>query len=440
MNGPTSRPRRKQGRPSVTMTAAVVGAVIQVVGGALGALMVGLVLSLLQGGVSFPIVLGTAAFILLLMVCGLLYLGYIPARVAALMASTSGLMLAGAGALAGLPALPPGAATPATGTSSATGVVTSAPAVACPVAPAAPTTPLVAPISGQASVDENLQHSIGGIFATLPAGVTAVFQNLAGPGGLERRERVVHPSPTPVEPAPDARDFPAASMVKLPLMIAAFKRAEAEPRFPDELRQVPPNLVDRGNPGTGILASHAGCSLTLRQLVELTVAHSDNAGGNLLIDLLGDRDELNVIIRRDLGFRHTEFRRRFMRPVAQEGGLENLTSPADVVEMLQRIYRGRMISPAASAEMLRILALRQALSHPYLHYAGRELRNLAPRPSVAEVTGTLNRVRHSAAIIERDGYAYVLAIFTRDQADETAAEHLIARTSREVFQVVTRSP
>ena len=64
---------------------------------------------------------------------------------------------------------------------------------------------------------------------------------------------------------------------------------------------------------------------------------------------------------------------------AQARGLENTTSAADLTAMLARIQRLDLISHDASAEMLRILELRGAVTDPSLDFLGR---HLVPRPII----------------------------------------------------------
>jgi beta-lactamase class A len=118
-----------------------------------------------------------------------------------------------------------------------------------------------------------------------------------------------------------------------------------------------------------------------------------------------------------------------MDTAAQQRGLENLTTARDMSDMLTRIYRGQMISDSASREMLRILTLRSARTDPAFDYLGRQL---VPRPTIAHLNGTLTGVRDDAGIIEDQHKAFVVAIFTRGQQDESGAEDAIASATHRI--------
>jgi beta-lactamase class A len=417
------KPSRRRQRPSLTITAAI----IQVVGGTVGALLVGLILAILQEEVPFrtgTYILGSALLFLALL--AVLYMRSPRGKAMAATSAAGGLALLVTGSIADPPPFLRGSPMSATQTA---GTVTECPGV--------PPAPIIRPMTAtsQAPVDPALERSVEQLFAGLPPGASAVFQNLAGPGGIERRERVTFRDQLAEV------EVPAASAIKLPLMVAAFKRAEIDQRMPpDRVLQVPPNLVDPRNPGTGVLHGHIGCSLTTRRLLEVTLAHSDNLGGNMLIELLGGVREVNIVLRGDLGFRHTELKRQFMDRGARGADLENITSAEDMAEMLRTIYRREMVSPSASAEMLRILGLRESQEEPFLHFLDGDLRRLRPRPTVAHVNGLLSGVRNDSAIIDADGHVYIVTIFLQDQVDEAAAERAIARVSRQVFDLVSRRP
>ncbi len=137
---------------------------------------------------------------------------------------------------------------------------------------------------------------------------------------------------------------------------------------------------------------------------------------------------------RTLGYPQTRLARPFMDLDAQRRGLDNLTSARDMTAMLQAIYEGKIISPAASAEMLRLLRLLGLQNDPGLDYIGRRLK-----PSIAHLNGSFTGIRNEAASIEAEGRRYILTVFLRGQPDESAAEDAIARASEQVlFEDVLR--
>lgn len=251
----------------------------------------------------------------------------------------------------------------------------------------------------------------------LPPGATAHFESLDGP------ERVGLASGLSV---------PSASIIKLPIMIELFRQ--------EDLGLIPPGQIHRVTAdqlvgGAGVLQGQEGRSLTTRQLVETTISYSDNVGANMLLDLVGV-ERVNATMA-EMGFGQTRVARRLMDLEAQRRGLENMTSATDAASMLRMIHRGEMISPQASAEMLRILRLRGTITDPSLDFMGRRL---SPRPLLAHINGTLSGIRNDAGIVRTERGDYILAIFLRDQRDETAAEEAIARASATVLSAFSYRP
>jgi serine/threonine-protein kinase len=301
------------------------------------------------------------------------------------------------------PQLPPGGVLGGGPIAVATGV----PAAAAPTTGPGPTAP---------AVNRALEQSVAGVLERLPSGSSAVFQSLRGP------ERVEHDA---------AVQVPAASTVKLAVMIEVMRQEHERLISWDQPHTITRNMVVDG---TGVLQNQVGRTLTTRELLETAIVESDNVAGNQLVRLVG-MPNVNETMR-VLGFADTRLGRPFMDVEAQRRGLDNQFSARDAAGILQQIYEGRLISPAASEEMLRLLRLRGERTEPTLDYIGRRL---SPRPTIAHVNGSLAGVRNEAAIIEQDGRAYILIILLRGQNNEQAAEAAIARASEQIRTAVMRA-
>ena len=77
----------------------------------------------------------------------------------------------------------------------------------------------------------------------------------------------------------------AASVIKIPIMVEAFRQFESGKLSPEETHR----LEDAEKmPSCGALnRMHAGLEVTMRDLVELMIILSDNTATNILIDRLG---------------------------------------------------------------------------------------------------------------------------------------------------------
>lgn len=223
--------------------------------------------------------------------------------------------------------------------------------------------------------------------------------------------------------------YPAASVIKIPILVEAFRQAEAGSLFLESLYSV---HEGRRAGGSGVLKElHAGLAVTLRDILTLMIIVSDNTATNLAIDLAG-MGEINDTIRR-LGLRNTVLRRRLMggpfydRP-DYSLAIDNTLSAADIGLLLRLMARGEAVSPAADAAMLDML-LRQQVNDRLPMMLPRGVR-------VAHKTGEFQTTRHDAGVIYGlEGPQYVLVVLSRDLKSPPRAVWQIAKLSEEIHTV-----
>src|SRR5712691_4429511 len=185
-----------------------------------------------------------------------------------------------------------------------------------------------------------------------------------------------------------------ASTIKIAVMIEAFGRvAEGHAKWTDEL--VLTKAARYG--GSGVLPELAdGLRLKLRDCVNLMMLISDNTATNMVLDYL-TTDAVNERMN-SLGFKST----RIMRRVggggeSKEGKLADnkrfglgATTPHEMVEILEKLDRGQIVSEATSKEMIEIMKREQG------RYAiGRTI----PDTSVATKYGALEALRSCLGIV-----------------------------------------
>ena len=145
--------------------------------------------------------------------------------------------------------------------------------------------------------------------------------------------------------------FEAASVIKLPVLVETFRQIEAG--LAQENEPFPIRQEDK-LPSCGALNYlHTGLTVTLMDLATLMIILSDNTATNLLIRRLG-MDNINSTIR-EMGMTTTRLRRLLFDSEASARGVKNTVSPAEIGRLLAALYRGEVVSPAASARMLSIL-------------------------------------------------------------------------------------
>ncbi len=217
----------------------------------------------------------------------------------------------------------------------------------------------------------------------------------------------------------------SASVIKIFLMACLFQRAEDGALRMEDRIPIRPELIA---PSAGVLSYLRDVTeLSVRDLIELMIIVSDNSATNLLLDLVG-LEGINRYLAEDLGLKVTRMRRKMMDLDAIARGEDNTTSAAETAATLERIWRGRLVSPEASREMLRTLKNQQDGSLIPWH-----LDEALPEHTIAHKTGGLSRVVHDAAIVDGGREPYVLCFFGSD-VDVPAYSRMMQDASLRIFR------
>lgn len=145
--------------------------------------------------------------------------------------------------------------------------------------------------------------------------------------------------------------FVAASVIKLPILVNAFERMHTGEISADECITV---RSEHHCPSCGALSyMHDGLQVTFLDLCTLMIILSDNTATNLLIDKLGV-DSINQTMRRH-GMKKSTLRRKLFDAEKSAQGIENTVTPGEIAQLLERMYRGQLVSPQSDEQMLTIL-------------------------------------------------------------------------------------
>jgi beta-lactamase class A len=212
-----------------------------------------------------------------------------------------------------------------------------------------------------------------------------------------------------------------ASTIKIAIMAGVFAAVAAgKARWSEELALRDTDKVG----GSGVVRElSAGVRLPLRDLVHLMIVVSDNTATNMLLDRIGG-DAVNEVVDQ-LGLKQTRVLRKILgggkdvQPVPSgvtEAGRApgnerfgiGVSTPREMVLLLEKIERGEVVSPEASREMIEILKRQQ-----YKDGIGRRLQHLP----VASKSGALDRLRADAGIVYAPGGRLAVAI-TCDELPE----------------------
>jgi beta-lactamase class A len=270
-----------------------------------------------------------------------------------------------------------------------------------------------APAEKQAALWDKLRARIEAVDRGLDGVLGVSVKDLKGGMSFELR---------PQEP------FPQASSIKLAVLYELYRQAE-EGRV--DLGEVtrPPRTRVRGG---GVLQELGDqVSLTWRDVAVLMMGWSDNAATNVLIDRVG----MDAVNRRldSLGLRATRLRRHMMDLDAARRGDENVSSPAEMRQLIETMYAGTGLSRERARDMMAVAAVPK--DSPFR----------GPLPEslvVADKPGSLEAVRCVTAVVDLPGRPYAVSIMTtylRRDADGEAAIREISAALYETFDRLARS-
>jgi beta-lactamase class A len=232
--------------------------------------------------------------------------------------------------------------------------------------------------------------------------------------------------------------LPTASLIKLPVMVEVYQQvAEGKVKLSDMVTLHDADKV----PGSGILTYHfsEGATFPLRDAVRLMIAYSDNTATNLILDRIGIPATTKRMIA--WGLPNTRLNAKVYKgsttsidPARTKKFGLGSTTAREMVVLLERLHQGKMVSPAASTEML--AHLKQCQDKDKIK------RHLPAGVVVAHKTGAVKGVRNDAGILYLPGGPVALCVLTADNEDQrwgpdNAAEVLIARVALAVYQHFT---
>ena len=213
--------------------------------------------------------------------------------------------------------------------------------------------------------------------------------------------------------------FNPASVIKIPVMIEAFhQRAQGKIKFTDELTLEQRHKI----PGCGnIQFFQNGSSFSIERLVDLMITDSDNTATFMLIEKLG-KHKINSYMRR-IGLRKTIIKDPSM--LNKMANQHNTSSPEDMLKIMDKMYRGKLVSKKDSEEMLNIMKRQQ-------HKWGIA-RFLPASTIIANKTGSVDFVRNDVGIIWKNNKPYIITIFSENLPDNHLGSVMVGALSKTVF-------
>ncbi|MBW4453930.1 MAG: class A beta-lactamase-related serine hydrolase [Nostoc indistinguendum CM1-VF10] len=213
--------------------------------------------------------------------------------------------------------------------------------------------------------------------------------------------------------------FPAASTIKVPILIAFFQDVDAGKIRLDEMLTMQQDMVAGGS--GNLQYKPAGTQYAALEVVTKMITISDNTATNMLITRLGGMEALNQRFR-DWGLTTTTIRNQL--PDLQG---TNTTSPKELGNLMAIVSQGNLVSMPSRDLMLDILrrTQRDTLLPSGLGAGARAYHK----------TGDIGTMLADTGLIALPtGKRYVAAVMVQRPNNDPRAEKLISSISRAAYQ------
>ena len=229
-------------------------------------------------------------------------------------------------------------------------------------------------------------------------------------------------------------EFHAASTMKTPVMIEAFKKNHEGLISLDDsilIKNEFKSIVDGSifklssfDDSDKKSYEKIGSYLTLKELIYDMITISSNFATNLVIDYIGTKEINNTM--RSLGANNINVLRGVEDIKAFNNDMNNTTTALDLLKIYEKLAEGNIINLEVSKEMVDILS-NQKYDDIIPKYLPKSVR-------VAHKDGWINGVRHDSGIIfASDNKKYVLVLLSKNLEDEIRGADLLAKVSLEIY-------
>jgi beta-lactamase class A len=220
--------------------------------------------------------------------------------------------------------------------------------------------------------------------------------------------------------------FPQASSIKICVLAELYRQAQqGKLKLMDLYTVNASDLVQDSDIMGGLTPGVT--RITLRDLATMMVAVSDNSATNVLIDRIG-MENVNAFLAAQ-GLRETKLRRKMMDLKAATEGRENVSTPNEMLNLLQALYRGEILNKEMTADFFKVLATHKDSWIPRL---------LPDDLKIADKPGSLEGVRNDSGVIFVDKRPYVLCVMTTYLHRERDGEEAISNVSLAAWRMFDR--
>jgi beta-lactamase class A len=220
--------------------------------------------------------------------------------------------------------------------------------------------------------------------------------------------------------------YPQASSIKICVLAELYRQAQqGKLKLTDMYTVNAADLVQDSDIMAGLTPGVT--QITLRDLATMMVAVSDNSAANVLIDRVG-MENVNAFLAAQ-GLRETRLKRKMMDLKAAAEGRENVSTPNEMLLLLESLYRGQILNKEMTEDFFKVLSTHKDSWIP---------RNLPEDLKIANKPGALEGVRNDSGVIFVDKRPYVLCVMTTYLHRERDGEEAIGNISLATWRMFDR--
>lgn len=213
--------------------------------------------------------------------------------------------------------------------------------------------------------------------------------------------------------------FPAASTIKIPILVAFFQDVDAGKIYLDEQLATSPSNIGGG--AGAMQYQPVGTKYSAIYTASEMIINSDNTATNMIIERIGGKDELNRRFK-EWGLDVTVIN----NPLPDLEGT-NTTTPRDLAMVLAKVNQGDLISVRSRDRMLGIM--RQTRTRTLLP------QGIEADATIAHKTGDIGKVLGDAGIVDiPTGKRYIGGVLVKRPHNDYSARTLIQDISRTAYQ------
>jgi beta-lactamase class A len=221
-----------------------------------------------------------------------------------------------------------------------------------------------------------------------------------------------------------AASFPAASTIKIPLLIAFFQDVDAGKIRLDEMLTMQQDMVAGGS--GNFQFKPVGTQYTALEVATKMITISDNTATNMVIARLGGIEAVNQRFR-SWGLTTTVINNKL--PDLQG---TNTTSPKELGHLMAMVNQGNFVSVRSRDTILDIM---RRTERDHLLPSG-----LGAGTKIYHKTGDIGTMLADAGLVDvPNGKRYIIAIMVKRPNNDPRAEKLISSISRATYEILSQS-